>query len=158
MALLAASFLFVVGALVVAFRGPLPAHVTLGAALGMGCGGALFGLPGAVMLVGATVTAATGPGPHAPWGLIAAILVGGMLGGMAGAATLVAYLAKHRRGLFRGAIASVVCGAVGCAAAWAAIAMSSTADNGPLWLFAPFVILAASLAGFTRALPAQRSA
>lgn len=156
MALLAASLVFVVAALVVAFRGPLPAAVTLGASVGMGVGGAVFGLPGAVMLLGGIVSASTGPGPHVAWVLILLIFAGGMLLGMAGGATLVAYLAKHREGLLRGALAAVVCGAVGCAGAWTAIAMSSTADNGPLWLFAPVVILAASLAGFTRALPAPR--
>jgi hypothetical protein len=147
------SLLFIAASLAIVWRTRLSRAALALASVGIALGAVLGAIPGGAILIGATVVAATGPTSGTPWALFTGIALAGMLLGIGSGASAMYRLASRSprsRSLLIAAACASLGGALGCVAAYAALALSS----GPpiVVLLAAFAILSASLAGFASGL------
>lgn len=132
-----------IAAVAISRRNGTSLGVLIAAAVMMTVGAGIGIVPGLIAMLGAVVTAATGPASDTPWGALGALVVGGMLVGIGAGAAMASFAADFEPWhAIRRAVGAVFGAAVGCGCSWLSMTVAQ-----PWWLVAGMIV-APSVLGF----------
>ena len=140
----ALCFAFVAAAAFVVTRSRMPGHEIALTGIGMFLGGTLGATPGSVLTLFAVVSAATGAGSH-PWGMLGAIVLVGLAGGLCAGGMLGARIAGRSVTILAPLLS--LAGAGVSVLVW--LGAMAISPHEVIFYCAPIMALAGAIAGFS---------